>query len=162
MLVCGRREGEMRTSQPQETHGGILTGGCHLIYNDIQGPKQAVNIICNQQTHKHGRPVILKRSSFSPFFQTTMGYTWQGLYKFTNWGEENKQKTFPSMKCQSPRSGCIFFRYSHKIRPVSVNQGTKGQAALPRHGEVCHINIPVALCLPLAPVEQLTGPSYGF
>lgn len=66
------------------------------------------------------------------------------------------------MKCQSPCSRCIFFRYSHKIRPVSVNQGTKGQAALPRHGEVCHINIPVALCLPLAPVEQLTGPSYGF
>lgn len=59
----------MRTAQPQETHGGILTGGCHLIYNDIQGPKQAVNIICNQQTHKHGRPVILKRSSFSPSFK---------------------------------------------------------------------------------------------
>lgn len=84
----------MRTAQPQETQGGILTGGCHLIYNDIQGPKQAVNIICNQQTHKKRQTSHSETKQFQSFFQTTMGYTWQGLYKFTNWGRKTNTKPF--------------------------------------------------------------------
>lgn len=57
---------------------------------------------------------------------------------------------------------CISFLYSHEVRSVSVDEGTQGQATLPRHSKVCYINIPVSLRLSLAPVQQFTGSSYGF
>lgn len=53
------------------------------------------------------------------------------------------------------------FGHSHEIGPVLVNEGAQGQAALPGHGEVSDVDIPVSLRLPLAPVEQFTGASDG-
>lgn len=56
----------------------------------------------------------------------------------------------------------IFEICSHEVRPVSVDEGTQGQAALPGHGEIRDSDIPVSLRLPLAPAQQLTGSSDGF
>ena len=49
---------------------------------------------------------------------------------------------------------------SHQVRAVSVYDGTQGQAALPRHGEVRHVHPGIAVCLPLAPTQQLAGTSH--
>ena len=49
---------------------------------------------------------------------------------------------------------------SHQVRAVSVYDGTQGQAALPRHGEVRHVHPSIAICLPLAPTQQLAGTSH--
>lgn len=68
----------------------------------------------------------------------------------------------PPLLARGASRACISVAYSHEIRSVSVDEGAQGQAALPRHSEVRHVNVPVSLCLPLAPVQQLTGSSYGF
>ena len=56
----------------------------------------------------------------------------------------------------------MFSIYSHEIRSVSVYEGAQGQPTLPGRGEVRNIYVFIALCLPLAPVEKLTGSSDGF
>lgn len=43
-----------------------------------------------------------------------------------------------------------------------MDEGTQGHSAPPGHGEVRYTDIPIPLRLSLAPVQQLTGPSYGF
>ena len=42
-----------------------------------------------------------------------------------------------------------------------MNEGAEGQATLPGHGQVRHVDVPVAFRLPLTPVEQLAGASDG-
>lgn len=67
--------------------------------------------------------------------------------------QQHEQQQWQKMKSQA---------YSHEVRPVSVNEGAQGQAALPGHGEVRDSDILVSLRLPLAPAQQLTGSSDGF
>lgn len=47
----------------------------------------------------------------------------------------------------------------HEVRPEAMDDGTQSKATFPGGGQVSDINVPVSLCLLLAPRQKLVRPN---